>query len=363
MVGTPAGQLTSNRPTSYPLWLPTGRQVLSLLLAGCCATVLYARVYATFDRVRIMAVMTEQQAFEGAVVVPLPDVSRLAGLPTALILDLRNAAPDPRVVSVTLAGSELARILLDPGEDVRADLSLPADAGITRGDRLELEADGDRWSLRQLEIANSHGFSRGLFAFVIVPSPADQYQSPPAIVLLLVFIVLLGLPVSSFQRGGLNVARPVHLALAGCCALYLRYNADHRVRVTVQDPALRSSFPAVSGNHLLPRSTTFVRTRVSEVSLRQGHAGRGHVVSPPPRFGVAACGRPGRLHPRLPSRSSVVSPHRRVRFRLGPCQSNDVAVRHTGPARPRFDWPCPSRSCSHKLSVHAPSKTCCSRCW
>ena len=220
MIDTPAGRLTSNQPTSYPLWLPTGRQVLSLLLAGCCATVLYARVYATFDRVRIMAVMTEQQAFEGAVVVPLPDVSRLAGLPTALILDLRNAAPDPRVVSVTLAGSELARILLDPGEDVRADLSLPADAGITRGDRLELEADGDRWSLRQLEIANSHGFSRGLFAFVIVPSPADQYQSPPAIVLLLVFIVLLGLPVSSFQRGGLNVARPVHLALAGA-ALFI----------------------------------------------------------------------------------------------------------------------------------------------
>ena len=194
--------------------------MLSLLLAGCCAIVLYARVYVTFDRVRITAVTTEQQESEGAVVVPLPDVSRLAGVPTALILNLRNAAPDPRVVSVTLAGSELARILLDPGEQVRADLSLPADARIARGDRLELEADGDRWSLQDLEIANIHGFSRGLFAFVIVPWPADQYLSPQAIVPLLVFIVLLGLPVSSFQRSGLKVARPVHLALAGA-ALFI----------------------------------------------------------------------------------------------------------------------------------------------
>lgn len=189
--------------------------MLALVLAGYCATVLYARVYVTFDRVRITVVTTEHQASEGAVVVPLPDVSRLAGLPTALILNLRNAASDPRVVSVTLAGSELGRILLDPGEHVRADLTVPADARIIRGDRLELEADGDRWSLQHLEIANIHGFSRGLFAFVIAPWPADQYQSPPAIVLLLVFIVLLTLPVSSFQRGGLKVARPVHLALAG----------------------------------------------------------------------------------------------------------------------------------------------------
>lgn len=105
--------------------------MLALVLAGYCATVLYARVYVTFDRVRITVVTTEHQASEGAVVVPLPDVSRLAGLPTALILNLRNAASDPRVVSVTLAGSELGRILLDPGEHVRADLTVPADARIT----------------------------------------------------------------------------------------------------------------------------------------------------------------------------------------------------------------------------------------
>ena len=78
--------------------------MLSLLLAGCCATVLYARVYVTFDRVRITAVTTERQASEGAVVVRLPDVSRLAGLPTALILNLRNAAPDPRVSRSSVLG-------------------------------------------------------------------------------------------------------------------------------------------------------------------------------------------------------------------------------------------------------------------
>ena len=167
------------------------RILLLAALAGCCATVLYARVYWQFDRVRIKVITTERLSSRGAVVVPLPDLSRLAGFSTAIVLRLENRDLVTRTVTISAKDSELARIALPPEQTKRVDLNVPARAGLTSGDRFELRGDGDGWSLQFLEIANVHGFSHGLFSFLIVPSDTDRYRSAPAIVCLSVFGVLL----------------------------------------------------------------------------------------------------------------------------------------------------------------------------
>ena len=66
------------------------RVLLLTALAGSYATVLYARVYLQFDRVRVKVVTTEHRPSGGSVVAPLPDLSGLAGSPPAVILRLEN---------------------------------------------------------------------------------------------------------------------------------------------------------------------------------------------------------------------------------------------------------------------------------
>ena len=149
----------------------TSQRLLALLAACACSFVLHERVHLSFERLRIGAA-GQQQASGGIVAVPLPDVSQLAGEPLAIVLRLSTIGPVSRTVHVAVGDAAFPPFTLPPGRHVRVDLSLPAGSRLSVGDRVEIASDSDDWTLESLEIANVHGFSRGLFAFVIVPAAA-----------------------------------------------------------------------------------------------------------------------------------------------------------------------------------------------
>ena len=114
-------------------------------------------------------------------------------------MGLENSDPVPKTVSVSINDSQLASVTLRPESTLRADLNVSANPGLAIGDTFELRGDGDGWSLLFLEIANVHGFSHGLFSFVIAPFSADRYDSAPPIATLFVFVILLVLSLPLFK--------------------------------------------------------------------------------------------------------------------------------------------------------------------
>ena len=176
MVSEPPAPVGPLKRLAISFWPGLTPFVLLLVLATFCATVLYTRVYARFDRVRIQVVTAERASSQRSVVVPLPDLSDLFGFPTAIVLRLENSGLVDRTVTISVSDTELGRRVLRSGRTVRVDLSVSADAGWTSGDRLRIDGDGDGWSLHALELANIHGFSHGMFGFVITPSGTDRYD-------------------------------------------------------------------------------------------------------------------------------------------------------------------------------------------
>ena len=200
-------------------WSGLTRVLLITALAGCCATVLYARVYQQFDRVRVKVVTTERRPSGGSVVVPLPDLSGLAGFPPVVVLRLENRDRVATTVSVSINAAELARVALPPERTVRVDLSMSVGAGSALSsarigsDRLRVRGEADGWSLHYLEVANVHGFSHGFFSFVIVPSGSDRYDSASAIASLSVFGILWMLSLALLEFGQNQAMRRAQTAL------------------------------------------------------------------------------------------------------------------------------------------------------
>ena len=185
-----------------------------------CAIVLHERVYDDFERQRVRLTSGLHAAALGAVTVRLPDLSGLAGQPAALILRLFNEGPTTRVARVAVGGITVADVSLSPDRETRVDLSLPV-GGTLSGYSLTLTSDGDGWSLTYAEVANVHGFSSGLFEFVVAPATARASDRPGILPTLIVFGVLLvlpGIPVGAVRN---RFARRAHLVLASLFLLFL----------------------------------------------------------------------------------------------------------------------------------------------
>jgi hypothetical protein len=142
------------------------RLVFSLLLAALCAAVAASRVYLDFDRVRVRVVTTPLPATDDRLTVPLPDLTRLASSRAAIVLRLR-AAGTPADVTVALDGRRLGRVAVPAGTERRVDLAAHVDPGGAR--EMTFAAADAAWELTYLEIANVHGYSRGVVDLVIVP--------------------------------------------------------------------------------------------------------------------------------------------------------------------------------------------------
>ena len=218
MLGVEAPGLTGPAVTGSRLAHP---RFVALLLAAFCAIVLQARVYDDFERVRVNIVRAVRATSLGVVSVTLPDLSRLSGQPAAIVLRFTNDGSAERRARVAVGGIAIGDVRLAPSRETRVDLSLPDGAALSPGDRLEITSDGDGWSLTSLEIANIHGFSRGLFEFVIVPASARASDRLGVLVTLLVFAVLLMLPISSSRILEHRIVRAAYVALASLVLLFL----------------------------------------------------------------------------------------------------------------------------------------------
>ena len=205
----------------WPFGPGARRRLVTLLLACLCAAVLDARVYTTFERLRFIVVREALEASKGTVTVRLPDVSRLAGQPVAVVLRLALDESASRAVRIAIAGRALATVPLVSGREIRVDLDLPDGAALSAGDPVEIASDGDGWSLTSLEVANVHGFSRGLFEFMIVPAAVAPVQRVPVLLnvtLLALMLLLPGYPARAVRHG---FCRVVHVGAAALVCAFL----------------------------------------------------------------------------------------------------------------------------------------------
>ena len=240
MVFEPRALVGPFKRLTISVWPGLTPFVLLLALAGCCATVLYTRVYTQFERVRIRVVTTERASLQRTVIVSLPDLSDLAGFPTAVVLRLENRGLVDRTVTFSVKDMDLGRRLLPSGRGVRVDLSVPVDADWTTGDLLRIEGDGDGWSLNALELANIHGFSTGAFSFVITPSGTERYDTISGTAALLAFVVLLLCSLHLLRLGKRKSTRVRQLARGTlvvaffCLTLIATTVSDYKVLLSTQ---------------------------------------------------------------------------------------------------------------------------------
>ena len=116
-----------------------------------------------------------------------------------MILRLRNEGTGPRAVMVSLGPAELGRVVVPPLGAGRFDLAVPRSQTPRPGDRFVLVGDGDDWALSELELANVHGFSSGVFSFVVTPRGAPVGVRPPPWLALVLLVGLMALSTHPFS--------------------------------------------------------------------------------------------------------------------------------------------------------------------
>jgi hypothetical protein len=137
--------------------------------------VLATRVPLEFERVRFRVITAPRPAEGQSLSVSLPDPGSLAGSPAAVVVRLRGGTASTRI-ALGLDGTAIADIVLPPNREIRVDASTVPPPGA--GHHLLVSGDRAGWQLTYLEIANVHGFSRGLFDFNVVPRDRKVRHAP-----------------------------------------------------------------------------------------------------------------------------------------------------------------------------------------
>jgi hypothetical protein len=191
---------------------------VTLAFVGVSAAVLATSVFLEFERVRIGVVDAPRPSVTRAVTVALPDLTRLAGAPVAIVARVRNLGPEPRTVTLSIETMELARRVIAPGAEEWVRGAVPASMRLSPGTELRVEGDGGGggWSLVELEAANLFGFSIGLMSFIILPVSASGISAVPPLATGLVTAGLLGVSLGLLSRGRVHRwARVSSLAARG----------------------------------------------------------------------------------------------------------------------------------------------------
>jgi hypothetical protein len=166
------------------------RAFFTVALAAASLSVLATRAPLDFGRIRFRVVTSPIPANDNSVSVSLPDLSALAGTPAAIVIRLRGAT-EPTKLALTLDGASIGAVSLAAGQETRVDASTSSLAG--PGHHLVVKGNRPQWQLSYLEIANVHGFSRGIIGFAIVPRERRQFQTLPWWLLVPIGIGLLAL--------------------------------------------------------------------------------------------------------------------------------------------------------------------------
>ncbi len=155
------------------------RLVLLALLPAIAATALAARVYVHFDRVRLIVIKERHPAQGGVLSVGLPEVPRLVGVPSSLVLRLQNEGSASSSIVVRVNGVQAHEGVLDAGRAARWDVRLARGFERPVGNVVEVRSADGAWSLDLLEAGNAFGFSHGLFSFVITPAGTSRHVARP----------------------------------------------------------------------------------------------------------------------------------------------------------------------------------------
>jgi hypothetical protein len=187
-----------------------------VLLALLSILVLAVRLDLDFDRERI-GVRGPHRVDGGRLAIDLPSLNELAGHPAALVLHLRGGA-ESTPLDVRFDGRQVAQATLRPGRNARIDATVHPSPGAAH--RLELAGADTGWRVREIEVANVHGFSRPPLSVVVVPRgrPPDQ-PLPWGALALLAAALWHWRPRSEWPRR--RLPRAVHRAAATLVALTL----------------------------------------------------------------------------------------------------------------------------------------------
>lgn len=172
-----------------PVW-NVRRCAYALCLAAASVGVLATRVELGVERIRHRVVTTPVAAAGTTLVVQLPDLSRLAGTRAAVVARLGGPGAAARIV-MSLDGEPVAEATIPASRERRVDWSFVAPSG--PGHQVTLTGDLAGWTLVYLEIANVHGFSRGIIDFAIVPHSRPRMPVAPGWLLALAGLGALAL--------------------------------------------------------------------------------------------------------------------------------------------------------------------------
>jgi hypothetical protein len=139
--------------------------------------VLAANVVADFPRTRVKLVTTPLAAAR-RVTLPLTAASRIPGEQLVLVYVVRNAGGAPVTITPRIGDRVLRATTVQAGASARVDLAWPRPRSPEAPDVIELTGTTDAWTLAYAELANLHGFTRGVFEFLVLPA-AQPFTAPP----------------------------------------------------------------------------------------------------------------------------------------------------------------------------------------
>jgi hypothetical protein len=139
-------------------------RAIPVLLALLSIFVLATRLDLGFERERI-GIRGPHVVTDGRLAIDLPSLDSLAGAPAALVLYLSGGS-EPVSLDITFDGQWIRRVVLPPRQNTRVDATVHPSYGAAH--RLELAGAGG-WRVREIELANVHGFSRAPLSLVVVP--------------------------------------------------------------------------------------------------------------------------------------------------------------------------------------------------
>jgi hypothetical protein len=140
-------------------------RAIPALLTLLSIVVLATRLDLGFERERI-GIRGPHVVSSGRLAIELPPLDALAGAPAALVLYLRGGS-EPTPLDITFDGQRIMRVTLPPRQNTRVDATVQPSSGTAH--RLELDGTDSGWRVREMEIANVHGFSRPPLSHVVVP--------------------------------------------------------------------------------------------------------------------------------------------------------------------------------------------------
>jgi hypothetical protein len=191
-------------------------RILPVVLVLLSILVLAARVDLDFDRIRIRVPIGPPPA-DGRASPGVPDLTRLAGVPAALVLQVQGGQA-PGTLEVRFDGAVVART--EYGARARTRIDAVVRPSSRTRHTLQIVGTTADWRLREAEVSSVHGHVRGLVSLNVVPAAraADWPVSPWAVVPLAIALLALR---PRWDWPGRPVARVIHRAAIGAVGVIL----------------------------------------------------------------------------------------------------------------------------------------------